>query len=234
MADVATPAAYPEPIAKAVIAVMASLGTLAKDNENKFDKYDYASIDDFILFVRGHCIKAGLFIIPNEAAEPELRDVTKKDGKPMAMWWSRFAFYLVHESGAIADPIFKTVMVQASGAQSAGSAQSYALKQLMRGLFQIPTGDKDDPDKESHPISAERGDRETDLQRTAGRIRRQMLTARDTDDLGLVWSDNAVDIDHIKRVSETAFEFLKKEYDRKKAELEGGGDAWKTNPVRAG
>jgi hypothetical protein len=37
-------------------------------------------------------------------------------------------------------------MVPARGAQAFGSAQSYALKQFMRSLFQIPTGDKEDAD----------------------------------------------------------------------------------------
>lgn len=233
MADAAANPTFPVPIAKAVIAVMASLGTLVKGNENKFDKYNFASIDDFIEFVRPHMIDAGLFTIPNEAEPPRLVDVTKKDGKPMAMWWSRFEFMLVHESGASFGPIYKTVMVQAGGAQSAGSAQSYAEKQLMRGLFKIPTREGDDPDRDSTPISANRGDRETDLQRVAGRIRRALCTAKDVDELGLVWSDNAVDIDHIKRVSETAHEFLTKEYGRRKAELTGD-DSWRSNPMRAG
>lgn len=220
MADDPKTNSFPEPIAKAVIQVMTSLGVLGKDNKNTFDKYNYASIDDFLKFVRGHCAEAGLFIIPDEAEEPKLVDVTKKDGKPMAVWWSRFAFTLVHSSGVSYGPIHKTVMVQANGAQSAGSAQSYALKQLERGLFQIPTGDADDPDKEKVEMSASKGDSETELQRVAGRIRRRLITANDLDELGLAWSDNAVDIDHIKRVSETAFEFLTKEYQRKKGELE--------------
>ncbi|OWQ97984.1 ERF family protein [Sphingopyxis witflariensis] len=210
---------YPPAVASAVIAVMRSLGTLAKGNENKFDKYDYASIDDFIHFVRGHCIAAGLFIEPNEAAEAKLVDVAKKDGKPMAMWWSRFAFYLVHESGERAGPIFKTVMVQANGAQAAGSAQSYAMKQFMRGQFMIPTGDADDPDKISVDISAQ-GQSETDLQRQAGRIRRSILTAQDLNELGLAWSDNSVNIDHIRRVSDTAYDFLVSEYEKRKTVLE--------------
>lgn len=217
MADLAPN--YPPAVASAVIAVMRSLGTLAKGNENKFDKYDYASIDDFIHFVRGHCIDAGLFIEPNEAAEAKLVDVAKKDGKPMAMWWSRFAFYLVHESGERAGPIFKTVMVQANGAQAAGSAQSYAMKQFMRGQFMIPTGDADDPDKISVDISAQ-GQSETDLQRQAGRIRRSILTAQDLNELGLAWSDNSVNIDHIRRVSDTAYDFLVSEYEKRKTVLE--------------
>ena len=219
MADDTSANAFPEQIAKAVIKVMASLGTLVKGNENKFDKYNFASIDDFIEFVRPHMIEAGLFTIPNEGEPPRLVDVAKKDGKPMAMWWSRFAFTLVHESGVCFGPIYKTVMVQAGGAQAAGSAQSYAEKQLMRGLFKIPTREGDDPDTQRVEISADRGDRETDLQRVAGRIRRALLTAKNVADLDEVWADNSVDIDHIKRVSETAHEFLRKEYDRKKLDM---------------
>jgi hypothetical protein len=208
----------PSDIAKAIAQAMSEIGVLAKANENKFDKYNFASIDDFILHVRAPMEKAGLFIIPDEAAEPELRDVNKKDGKPMAMWWSRFGFIIGHTSGALYGPIYKTVMVQANGAQAAGSAQSYALKQLLRGLFAIPTGDKDDPDTTGTEISA-KGASETDLQRVAGRIRRSLLTALNLDELDEAWQNAAVDVDHIKRVSETAHSFLISEYTRKRGEL---------------
>jgi hypothetical protein len=211
--------AFPPEIAAAVVAVMGSLGTLGKDNKNTFDKYDYASIDDFIKFVRGHCAEAGLFIIPNEAREPELQEVSKKDGKPMVVWNARFAFLLVHTSGASYGPIYKTVMVQANGAQAAGSAQSYAIKQLMRGLFQIPTGDKDDPDKQGLDIRS-KGEQQTDLQKTAGAIRKKLRAAKDVADLGLTWADSEVDLELIKASSDTAFSFLKKEYDVRKQELE--------------
>lgn len=214
--------AFPKPIAEAVIKVMAALGTLAKANENKFDKYNFASIDDFIEFVRPHMIEAGLFILLDEADAPKLVDVAKKDGKPMAMWWAPFEYYIVTADGSSAGPFRKTVMVQASGAQSSGSAQSYAEKQIMRSLFKIPTREGDDPDKEKVEISARKGENETDLQRVAGRIRRKLLTAASVDDLGLAWADNSIDIDHIKRVSDTAYNFLKQEYDRRKAELEAG------------
>lgn len=212
--------AFPKPIAEAVIKVMASLGTLVKGNQNKFDKYNFASIDDFIEFVRPHTIDAGLIILLDEAETPRLVDVAKKDGKPMAMWWSPFEYWLITTDGCMAGPFKKTVMVQASGAQSSGSAQSYAEKQIMRSLFKIPTREGDDPDKEKVEISAQKGDSETDLQRVAGRIRRRLLTANSLDELGLAWSDNSIDLDHIKRVSETAHEFLTAEYNRRKKELE--------------
>ena len=194
-----------------IIAVMASLGVLYKANENKFDKYNYASIDDFIAFVRSHCFDAGIYIAQDEI-EAKLVDVAKKDGKPMAMWWATFAFTVHHVGGSSLGPIRRSVMVQANGAQAAGSAQSYALKQFMRGQFLIPTGDGDDPDKTSTEISANSGANETDLQRKAGRIRKEFLRAASLEDLKAAWQDNAVDLDHIKRVSETAHEFLGKEY----------------------
>lgn len=194
-----------------IVAVMSSIGTLAKDNKNKFDKYDYASIDDFIHFVRSHCYEAGIFIEQDEE-EAKLVDVSKKDGKLMAMWWARFAFTVHHVGGTSVGPIKRSVMVQANGAQAAGSAQSYALKQFMRSQFLIPTGDADDPDREKTEISAHSGANETDLQKKAGRIRREFLKALDEEELKLAWSENSVDLDHIKRVSETAHEFLLKEY----------------------
>lgn len=194
-----------------IIAVMSSLGTLDKANENKFDKYDYASIDDFIHFVRGNCFRAGIYIEQDEA-EAKLVDVAKKDGKPMAMWWATFAFTVRHIGGTAVGPIRRSVMVQANGAQAAGSAQSYALKQFMRSMFLIPTGDADDPDKEKTEISTDHGSSETDLQKKAGRIRREILKAQNTDELALAWSGNAVDLDLIARVSQTAHEFLLKEY----------------------
>jgi hypothetical protein len=213
--------AFPQAIAKAVIEVMSALGTLGKEHENKEGgKYMYASIDDFIAHVRGHCIAAGLFIIPNEDDPARVVDMMTGRG-PRAMWLSRFAFTLVHQSGEAYGPIYKTVMVYATGAQAAGSAQSYAMKQLMRGLFQIKTGDDDDPDKEKVEIRHS-GDEETDLQKQAGRIRRAILGANDLDELGLIWSDNSVTLDHIKLRSETAYEFLTKEYHRKKELIENG------------
>jgi hypothetical protein len=74
--------------------------------------------------------------------------------------------HLIHESGESYGPIYKGVGVLYTGAQAAGSAQSYALKQLMRGLFLIPTGDADDPDKSGVEITG-KGEQQTDLQKLA-------------------------------------------------------------------
>lgn len=200
---------------------MKAIGTLGKDNKRNDAgaRYDYASIDDFIQHVRGHCADEGLFIIPNEARDAETQEVTKKDGKSAVMWNARFAFTLAHESGESYGPIYKGVAVPATGAQSAGSAQSYALKQFMRGLFLIPTGDADDPDKSGIEI-ASKGESQTDLQKTAGTIRKKLRGASDLADLGLKWSDSELDLEMIRGASKTAYEFLEREYQNRKTELE--------------
>lgn len=200
---------------------MKSLGTLAKDNERNDSgaRYNYASIDDFIQHVRGHCGEAGLAIIPDEARDAETHEVTTRAGKSMVTWSARFAFVLIHESGQSYGPIHKSVTVPATGAQSAGSAQSYALKQLMRGLFLIPTGDADDPDKSGIEI-ASKGEQQTDLQKTAGQIRKKLREASDLGELGLKWSDSELELEMIRGASATAYEFLEREYQGRKTELE--------------
>jgi hypothetical protein len=212
---------FPPAIAKAVIGVMKAIGTLGKDHERDdyAAKYSYASIDDFIQHVRGHCSEAGLAIIPDEARDAETREITTSKGKPAVMWNARFAFTLIHETGEQYGPIFKSVEVHHTGAQSSGSAQSYALKQLMRGLFLIPTGDADDPDKAGVDI-ASKGDTQTDLQKVAGTIRKKLRAASDLAELGLTWNDNDLDLEMIRGASATAYEFLQKEYDQRKKELE--------------
>lgn len=221
MADSLANHSFPPAIAKAVIQVMKGLGTLGKEHQRNDAgaKYKYASIDDFIEHVRGHCADAGLFIIPNEARDAETREVTKKDGKSMVMWNARFAFWLAHEEGQSFGPIYKSVEVPATGAPSAGSAQSYALKQFLRGLFLIPTGDGDDPDKSGVEI-ASKGEQQTDLQKLASGIRKKLRDASDLSELGLRWSDSEIDLELIRGASTTAFEFLEKEYRQRKTELE--------------
>ena len=51
-----------------------------------------------------------------------------------------------HESGESTEPSGMDVMLPLTGAQTSGSAQSYALKQFLRGLLMISTGEKDDAD----------------------------------------------------------------------------------------
>ena len=127
-------------VIEAIISTSAAIGKLAKKDLNKFDKYNFVSIDNF-LEATGPAMAENGLVLNQEEVECER---IERGGKP----WLRFVymFTLYHVSGESMPPSRRTVHVAFTGAQSTGSAQSYALKQYMRSLFQITTGDKDDPD----------------------------------------------------------------------------------------
>ncbi|NIR50037.1 hypothetical protein GWO43_16180 [candidate division KSB1 bacterium] len=217
----------PKSVAEAVVTVMDKLGTLGKDNKNSFDNYKYASIDDFLNFVHGKCASAGLFIIPQEAREPSLKETRTKDGKPLMQWHACFGFILGHKDGSLYGPIYKTVMVQANGAQAAGSAQSYALKQLMRGLFLIPTGDEDDPDTKGTAeltMSPEKT-AESDFQAKANKIYQALGRAKNIDALIEIWEKNALFTEELNEADEgslkkKAYTYLRNKFESRKKDLE--------------
>lgn len=135
----------PPDIATAIVKVMAGVKKLAKDEKNQFAKYDFVSIDNFLEAVNPLCAEAGLFFVMDETAW-EIKKAPNEHGKDVGWLYMTYDVMLAHAGGSLYGPLRRNVIVQASGAQAFGSAQSYVLKQLMRGLFQIPTGDKDDPD----------------------------------------------------------------------------------------
>ena len=141
------------PVDKIIAAITKAMGAIkpvAKDSRNTEQKYDFASIDNFLALVNPICADAGLIFHMEEIAIEAL----ERQGKyNLTSWLSfKFAITVMHVSGQSLPPVFRTVEVIRTGAQSAGSAQSYALKQFLRSLFLIPTGDNDDAD------FAEKGD----------------------------------------------------------------------------
>jgi hypothetical protein len=132
----------PANVAKAICMVMADVPKLGKGEKNQHGNYNFASIDDFLEAVRPLCAKHGLIIMQDEEA------FEMKEG-----WLvMTFRFTLAHSSGETwAHRPTRTIMVSAKmGSQAFGAAQSYALKQYMRSLFQIATGEKGN-DADEHP-----------------------------------------------------------------------------------
>jgi len=130
-------------IAGAVVAVMASIEQLEKTGTNTFQKYKFAGIDDFLEMMRPKLAAAGLFILIDELECQVL------DSKQV---FYRFGFMFVHSSGNTYNAGTRTVTVTNSGAQTAGSSQSYALKQFMRATFNISTGDADEDVSDQKPM----------------------------------------------------------------------------------
>jgi len=131
----------PVEIAKAIGEVMAKIMSIPKGERNEHDNYNFASIDDFLAFIGPLCSTAGLIILQDQ----ESAELLDRSGKG----WLKitYSFTLAHISGVVSDrPIRRTVLHQVRGPQTTGSSQSYALKQFLRSLFQVPTGDYDDAD----------------------------------------------------------------------------------------
>lgn len=176
----------PKEVAEAISAVMASMDKLPKGERNNHGGYDFASIDAFLAAMNPICAKAGLFILQNEE---DVEVMPPENGKKVGTLRAVFSHTLCHKSGASAPPVRRSVMVQATGAQAFGSAQSYALKQFLRSTFMVATGDKDDPDfqkGEDLPTkSSAQAKRDGDFEA----IKKELDAASTLKELAAVWKD---------------------------------------------
>jgi hypothetical protein len=125
----------------AISKTMSAIETINKGETNQHGNYNFASIDGFLGGCRHACAANGL--------HPEISCIrydpfTGNNSKQ----WATYTYEVVmcHESGEETKPVQTVVSLPITGAQTSGSAQSYALKQYLRGLFLIKTGEKDDPD----------------------------------------------------------------------------------------
>ena len=130
----------PQSIATAINEIMLKLQEpLKHDAENKFQKYTYTSIDGFLKQVHPVCAEAGLIIVPHEQSSE-----ISPSGKNLTVVYQ---YILIHKEGDTWDfPTTKHIVVPFGNGTAMGTAQSYALKQFMRSLFQLSTGEQDDLD----------------------------------------------------------------------------------------
>ena len=126
---------------KAVCAVMAEVHSLKKAEKNDHGKYNYVSVDAFKDFVRPLMAKNGLSLLTNEV-DFALDTVQSRNG-PTVVARITFEFTLHHISGEIAPAERATIVLPYTGAQTAGAAKSYVIKEYMKGKFLVSTGDKD-------------------------------------------------------------------------------------------
>jgi hypothetical protein len=136
-------------IYSAVAKAMGEIKRVGKDNRNTDQKYDFASIDDFMAMVGPICAANGLVTIIDE----DFREFLEKPGKYGPTQWVSITYQITtwHASGEHLPVVRRHVEVIRNGPQAYGAAQSYVLKQYYRGLLAIPTGDKDDPDHGTTP-----------------------------------------------------------------------------------
>ena len=214
-------AAMPPKVAGAISAIMKAVPKLAKGEKNTHGNYNFASIDDFLEAVRPLCAEHGLIIMQDEESF-DLREGTDRNNKPVAWLVMRFAFTLAHSSGETwAHRPMRTIMVNASmGAQAFGAAQSYALKQFERSLFQIATGEKGNDADEHPPGDLVKGNGKTSAKTAepkaeqpewkaeAERIKAAIDKALNQESLDAFMKQEKATLARIKAGSETAYEFL--------------------------
>lgn len=135
------PATMPAQVAAAVVSVMKGVKALEKKDRNQHGGYEFASVDAFLAAVNPLCAEAGLIVLQDEV-ETEV----VPSGNKLPWLKVKYAFTLATSAGVTFGPLHRSVMVQATGPQAFGAAQSYVLKTFMRQIFLIATGDKDELD----------------------------------------------------------------------------------------
>jgi hypothetical protein len=133
-------------IAAAMIKIAQAVPQLGKADRNQFAKYNYVSIDKYYEGIAKLAAANGIMWQPREIHTAIEKDVGKDGALRIT-----YAFDLYHESGDCIEEFSKfTILHPIQGAQTAGSALSYADKLFMRSAFKVVTGEQDadasDPD----------------------------------------------------------------------------------------
>jgi hypothetical protein len=133
-------------IAAAMIKIAQAVPQLGKADRNAFAKYNYVSIDKYYEGIAKLAAANGIMWQPREI-HTAIESNVGKDGALRIT----YAFDLYHESGDAIEEFSKfTILHPIQGAQTAGSALSYADKLFMRSAFKVVTGEQDadasDPD----------------------------------------------------------------------------------------
>ena len=130
------------PLFQAVCAVMAEIHQLKKDEKNSHGGYNFVSVDSFKTLVRPLMAKHGLSLAMSEESFDLVALPNSKGGETMNAK-IKYAFQLRHVSGEVEPLEYATIVLPHTGAQTAGAAKSYVLKEYLKGRFMVATGDKD-------------------------------------------------------------------------------------------
>lgn len=124
----------------AIVAVQIEIKRLEKLGVNAFDKYNFTSIDDFKDHVRPLLAKNGLYVSISENSFETIQQKNSK-GEEKTQCKISYDIWLTFKDGAETTRVRSTVMVPYTGAQTAGIAKSYTLKEWVKGQFLASSGD---------------------------------------------------------------------------------------------
>jgi hypothetical protein len=126
---------------EAIRAVLADIHRLKKDDKNQHGGYSYVSVDDVKDHVRPLLAKNSLHFSITEVSY-DLIGVAGKTGTTSSAKIA-YEIRLRHVSGEEMPPEFITIVLPYTGAQTAGAARSYAVKEWMKSTLLVSTGEKD-------------------------------------------------------------------------------------------
>jgi hypothetical protein len=142
-------------INKAIAKVMSEVGSVRKGGTNSFHNYKYAAAADILHKLQPLTASAGLIIFQNE------KNVEMLFGESVMK--ATYEFSLAHGSGEERAPIIRSGMAAAKNTKGGfddkalNKCSTAALKYFLLNLFQIPTGDYDDADKDEDKPAARNG-----------------------------------------------------------------------------
>jgi hypothetical protein len=139
-------------IFKAIPAIMAEVGAIAKDRTNVAQNYKFRGIDDVYNALHDLFIKYKIFTIPEVLEEKDDTVITSK-GTTLFYARLKIKYTFFAEDGS-----FVTAVVRGEGMDSGDKASNKAMavahKYALIQTFAIPTSDGVDPENESHDIKA--------------------------------------------------------------------------------
>ena len=202
----------------AIASAMEEVQKLPKDDSNEHGNYSFASIDKFLDACRPILAARGLHPNIDGVASDTFMAGSNK-------LWGKFSYRISmhHESGQSTEPSGIDIMLPLTGAQTSGSAQSYALKQYLRGLLMISTGEKDDPD--FHPPAPKDG---VDgvvpevSSKTPEELEAEVKSKKTLVALNQWNQDNAVQIIQLENENPDAFNRLYSIWEEKQKEITNG------------
>lgn len=216
-------------ILKAITDVTAEIPNLAKAEKNQHGGYNFVPIDKYYEVVGKAAAKHGLSWSLSEHEWEHLPNV----GKSGAM---RFTYVarLMHSSGEEKENFSRlTIIHPIQGAQTAGSAMSYADKVFTRQLFKVQTGEQDadstNPNEfEDTKPATQKAKPEAkqepgpNLTEWVQKIVSTFIPDAKTEaQLTKFWAENKSVINKVKDESEEAYNLLVEVFKNRRAELKG-------------
>lgn len=128
-------------LSAALIGVMADVRRLQKTDENKHGRYKYVPIDDVKDFIRPLLVKHGLALSVSEAGKLELSEVPNSKGGTTTTAIIPYTMRVTHGKSGEHSSDQITVVLPYTGAQAAGIARSYAVKEWAKATLLMSTGD---------------------------------------------------------------------------------------------